>query len=111
MAKETIIQNAAIPAGRIKIKSVHVTIDQKRHEIVHMSIADVLIAGAPDWFAPRQKVDFCFVLTLPNAERVLPTYGIVIRNDSAGLEVRYTPPSLQWRDILTKLIQEEMRQA
>jgi hypothetical protein len=103
-------QQGAIPQGRIRLNALHILIEGKPYQIVHMSIADVLIAGAPDWFAPRQKLDFSFVIDLPDRERVLPTYGIVIRNDAGGLEVRYTPPSLQWRDILAKLIQEQMRQ-
>ena len=109
MAKEQASAGPTVPQGRIKLKSLHVSIDQKPYQIVHMSIADVLIAGAPDWFAPRQRLDFSFIVTLGAGERVLPTYGMVVRNDAAGLEVRYTPPSLQWRDILTKLIQDEMK--
>jgi len=109
MAKQQNAAGAAIPPGRIKLKALHVSIDQKPYQIVHMSIADVLIAGAPDWFASRQKLEFSFIITLGAGERVLPTYGMVVRNDAAGLEVRYTPPSLQWRDILTKLIQDEMK--
>lgn len=99
----------AIPPGRVRLKSLSVSIEGKHYTIVHMSIADVLIAGAPDWFVPRQKLDFSFLIDLSGRERVLPTYGIVTRNDANGLEVRYTPPSLQWRDILAKLIQQELR--
>jgi hypothetical protein len=109
MAKRDTERGPVIPPGRIKLRALHVTIDHKTYQIVHMSIADVLVAGAPDWFAPRQKVEFSFILTLPAGERVLPTYGIVLRNGPDGLEMRYTPPSLQWRDILTRLIQDEMR--
>ncbi len=41
----------------------------------------------------------------------LPTYGVVVRNDAKGLEVRYNAPALRWRDILARLISEDARNA
>lgn len=99
-----------VPAGRIKLKSLHVTIDRKPYQIVHMNIADVLIAGAPDWIVPKQKLEFSFVVRLPNGtDRPMPTYGVVISNDKNGLEVRYNPPAQRWRDILAKIISDEAK--
>jgi hypothetical protein len=99
------------PAGRVKLSNLHVMIDGRRHEIVNMNIVDVLVAGAPDWIAPRQKIEFSFVLSLDDKPRALPTYGVVVRNDATGLEVRYNAPALRWRDILARLIAEDARRA
>ncbi len=99
------------PAGRVKLGNLYVMIDGRPHDIVNMNIVDVLVAGAPDWIAPRQKLDFTFVLSLDDKERALPTFGVVVRNDSNGLEVRYNAPALRWRDILARLIAEDARKA
>lgn len=107
MSPETL---TTAPAGRVKLGNIHVMIDGKPHEIVNMNIVDVLVAGAPDWIAPRQKIDFSFVITLDEKHpRPLPTYGVVVRNDRNGLEIRYNAPALRWRDILAHLIAEEAR--
>lgn len=98
------------PAGRVRLNNLSVMIDGQSYQIAHLNIVDVLVAGAPDWIAPRQKVDFSFVLNLDGKERGLPTYGVVIRNDSQGLEMRYNAPALRWRDILARLIAEDARQ-
>jgi hypothetical protein len=98
-------------AARFTTKRIQVAIDQKTYAIVNMNVYDMLIAGAPDWIAPKQKLDFSFVLTLNGKERVLPTYGAVIRNDGSGLEVRYQQPNRQWRNILLKLLVEESAKA
>jgi len=97
------------PAGRVKLGNLYVMIDGRRHEIINMNIVDVLVAGAPDWIAARQKLEFTFVLSLEGKERAMPTYGVVIRNDAKGLEVRYNAPALRWRDILARLIAEDAR--
>jgi hypothetical protein len=99
------------PAGRVRLSNLYVMIDGRPHEIVNMNIVDVLVAGAPDWIAPRQKIDFSFVLSLDGKERALPTFGVVVRNDSQGLEIRYNAPALRWRDILARLIAEDARNA
>jgi hypothetical protein len=99
------------PAGRVRLGNLYVMIDGRPHEIVNMNIVDVLVAGAPDWIAPRQKIDFSFVLSLDGKERALPTFGVVVRNDSQGLEIRYNAPALRWRDILARLIAEDARNA
>jgi hypothetical protein len=39
----------------------------------------------------------------------MPTFGVVVRNDSQGLEIRYNAPALRWRDILARLIAEDAR--
>ena len=67
----------------------------------------IRLTGAPDWIAAKQRVDFSFVLDLQGKERRLPTYGVVVSNDSRGLDIRYRPPTSQWRAILAKLIAEE----
>ena len=96
------------PAGRVKLSNLYVMIDGRQHEIVNMNIVDVLVAGAPDWIAPRQKIEFSFVLSLDGKQRALPTYGVVVRNDAKGLEVRYNgsfgvlvlnlfPESYEWQ--------------
>ena len=108
MSPETL---TTAPTGRVKLGSIHVMIDGKPHDIVNMNIVDVLVAGAPGWIAPRQKIDFSFVITLDeNHPKPLPTYGVVVRNDQNGLEIRYNAPALRWRDILAHLIAEEARQ-
>ena len=99
------------PAGRVKLSNLYVMIDGRQHQIVNMNIADVLVAGAPDWIAPRQKIEFSFVLSLDGKQRALPTFGVVVRNDAQGLEVRYNAPALRWRDILARLISEDARNA
>jgi len=99
------------PAGRVKLSNLYVMIDGRQHQIVNMNIVDVLVAGAPDWIAPRQKIEFSFVLSLDGKQRALPTFGVVVRNDKNGLEVRYNAPALRWRDILARLITEDARSA
>jgi hypothetical protein len=99
------------PAGRVKLGNLHVMIDGREHQIVNMNIVDVLVAGAPDWIAPRQKIEFSFVLSLEDKPRALPTFGVVVRNDAQGLEIRYNAPALRWRDILARLIAEDARSA
>jgi len=99
------------PAGRVRLSNLYVMIDGRQHEIVNMNIVDVLVAGAPNWIAPRQKLDFSFVLSLDGKQRALPTFGVVVRNDAQGLEVRYNAPALRWRDILARLIAEDARGA
>lgn len=97
------------PAGRVKLRSLSVLIDGREHQIVSMNIVDVLIKGAPDWIVPRQKLEFTFVMSLDGKQRGLPTYGVVMRNDANGLEVRYNAPVMRWRDVLARLIAEEAR--
>ncbi|HEV8389653.1 MAG TPA: hypothetical protein VGQ35_07410, partial [Dongiaceae bacterium] len=89
--------------------NLYVMLDGHPREIVNMNIVDVLVAGAPDWIALRQKIEFSFVLSLDGKQRALPTYGVVVRNDAQGLEVRYNAPALRWRDILARLIAEDAR--
>lgn len=108
MSPETL---TTAPAGRVKLGNIHVMIDGKPHDIVNMNIVDVLVAGAPDWIAPRQKIEFSFVITIDEHPRPLPTYGVVVRNDDKGLEIRYNAPALRWRDILAHLIAEDARRA
>ena len=92
---------------RFSLKCMQASIDLKLYPIVGMNIQDVMIGGAPDWIAPKQRVDFSFVMDLQGKERRLPTYGVVITNDTRGLDIRYRPPTSQWREILTKLLTEE----
>jgi len=99
------------PAGRVKLGNLSVMIDGREHQIVNMNIVDVLVAGAPDWIAPRQKIEFSFVLSLDDKPRALPTFGVVVRNDAQGLEIRYNAPAMRWRDILARLISEDARNA
>lgn len=106
MSAETL---TTAPAGRVKLGNLYVMIDGRPYQIINMNIVDVLVAGAPDWIAPRQKLDFSFVLSLDGKERAMPTFGVVVRNDSSGLEVRYNAPALRWRDILARLIAEDAR--
>jgi hypothetical protein len=94
---------------RLTLKNMHVMIDRKVHPIINMNIQDVLIGGMPDWMAVGQRVEFSFVITLKEWERSLPTYGVVIKNDGGGCDVRYTPPTPSWRNILMKLVSEETR--
>ncbi|TXH35970.1 MAG: hypothetical protein E6Q98_13000 [Rhodospirillaceae bacterium] len=94
-------------AARFTTKRIQVMIDQKTYAIVNMNVYDMLVAGAPGWIAPRQKLDFSFVLMLKGKEMVLPTYGAVIRNDGRGLEVRYQQPNRNWRNILLNVLVEE----
>jgi hypothetical protein len=108
MAEES---SSAPAAPRFSTKQVYVTIDQKPYEIVNMNVYDVLIAGAPDWFVSKQKVDFSFFVTLGGKELALPTYGVVLKNDGAGLDIRYQAPSPRWRDLLVKVLTEENRKA
>jgi hypothetical protein len=96
---------------RLTLKNMHVMIDRKAHPIINMNIQDVLIGGLPDWMVVGQRVEFSFVITLKEWERSLPTYGVVIKNDSSGLDVRYTPPTPSWRNIMMKLVSEEARAA
>lgn len=101
---------AAAPAPRFTSKRIRVTIDQRPYDIVNMNVFDVLIAGAPNWIAPKQKLDFVFLLMVGGKEIGLPTYGAVLKNDGAGLEVRYQPPHARWRDLLARVITEENAQ-
>jgi len=98
-------QTSALP--RFTLKCVQVSIDLVIYPVVNMNIQDVLIGNAPDWIAAKQRIDFSFVLDLKGTERRLPTYGVVLTNDSRGIDVRYRPPTSQWRAILTKLLTEE----
>jgi hypothetical protein len=86
------------------------SIDLKLYPVVAMNMQDVMIGGAPDWIAPKQRIDFSFVIDLQGKERRLPTYGVVLTNDGRGLDIRYRPPTSQWRAILAKLIAEEAAQ-
>ena len=100
-------QPQATSQPRFSLKCLRVAIDLKLYPIVGMNIQDVMVGGAPDWIAPKQPLDFSFVMDLQGKERRLPTYGVVLTNDSRGLDVRYRPPTSQWRAILTKLLTEE----
>ena len=105
---------AAQPAAaspRFTTARIQVTIDQRPYAIVNMNTFDVLIAGAPDWIAEKQKLDFVFLVTLGGRESGLPTYGVVLKNDQAGLEVRYQAPHTRWRDLLTQILTEENSQS
>ena len=94
---------------RFTLKCMQVSIDLKLYAVVGMNIQDVMIGGAPDWIAPKQRLDFSFVMDLQGKERRLQTYGVVLTNDSRGLDIRYRPPTAQWRGILTKLLTDETR--
>jgi hypothetical protein len=98
------------PSPRFTSALIQVTIDQRLHAIVNMNIFDVLIAGAPEWIAVKQRLDFVFLITVGGKEFHLPTYGVVMKNDEAGLEVRYQSPHSRWRDLLTRVLTEEHRQ-
>ena len=101
----------AAPSPRFTTARIQVTIDQRPYAIVNMNAFDVLIAGAPDWIAQKQKLDFVFLITLGGKEIGLATYGVVLKNDQAGLEVRYQAPHTRWRDLLAQVLTEETRQA
>jgi hypothetical protein len=95
---------------RFALKCMQASIDLKLYPIVGMNIQDVMIGGAPDWIASKQRIDFSFVIDLQGKERRLPTYGVVLTNDARGLDIRYRPPTSQWRAILAKLIADEAAQ-
>lgn len=101
-------QNATA-SPRFTLRNMQTLVNGKPHPIVNMNIQEVLIGGLPDWMAVGQRLDFSFVITLKEWERSLPTYGVVTRNDSNGVEVRYTPPLPSWRNILMKLLAEDSR--
>jgi hypothetical protein len=107
MRLESMSQPQVQTLPRFSLKCMSASIDQKIYPIVGMNIQDVMIGGAPDWIAPKQRLDFSFVIDLQGKERHLPTYGVVLSNDARGLDIRYRPPTSQWRAILTKLITEE----
>jgi hypothetical protein len=94
---------------RFTLRCMQVSIDLKLYPIVGMNIQEVMVGGAPDWIAPKQRLDFSFVMDLQGTERRLQTYGVVISNDSRGLDIKYRPPTAEWRGILTKLITAENR--
>ena len=98
---------AAAATPRFALKCLTVSIDMKAYPIVGMNMQDVMLAGAPDWIAPKQRVDFSFIIDLQGKERHLPTYGVVLTNDARGLDIRYRPPTSQWRAILLKLLTEQ----
>jgi hypothetical protein len=100
-------QTHASVLPRFTLKCMQVSIDLKLYPVVGMNIQEVMIGGAPDWIAPKQRLDFSFVMDLQGTERRLPTYGVVLTNDSRGLDIRYRPPTAQWRGILTKLLTDE----
>ena len=98
-------QASALP--RFTLRCMQVSIDLKLYPVVGMNIQEVMVGGAPDWIAPKQRLDFSFVMDLQGTERRLQTYGVVLSNDSRGLDIRYRPPTPQWRGILTKLLTDE----
>jgi len=100
-------QTHASALPRFTLRCMQVSIDLKLYPVVGMNIQEVMIGGAPDWIAPKQRLDFSFVMDLQGTERRLPTYGVVLTNDSRGLDIRYRPPTAQWRGILTKLLTDE----
>ena len=100
-------QASALP--RFTLKCMQVSIDLKIYPIVGMNLMEVMIGDAPDWIAPKQRIDFSFVMDLQGKERRLQTYGVVLSNDSRGLDIKYRPPTTQWREILTKLLVDEAR--
>ncbi len=102
-------QPQASTLPRFSLRCMQVSIDLKIYPVVGMNIQEVMIGGAPDWIAPKQRLDFSFVMDLQGTERRLPTYGVVISNDARGLDIKYRPPTPQWRAILTKLLTEENR--
>ncbi|HVJ33851.1 MAG TPA: hypothetical protein VND94_12095 [Terriglobia bacterium] len=97
----------AAPSPRFTTKRIQVTIDQRPYTVVNMNAFDILIAGAPDWIAPKQKLDFTFLIAVGGREVGLPTYGVVLKNDASGLEVRYQAPNNRWRDLLAHVLTEE----
>ena len=100
-------QPQASAPPRFSLKCMRIAIDLKLYPLVNMNLQDVLVGGAPDWIAPKQRIDFSFVMDLQGTERRLPTYGVVISNDASGLDIRYRPPTSQWREILTRLLTDE----
>jgi hypothetical protein len=99
------------PMPRLTLKNMHVMIDRKMRPIINLNIQEVLVGGMADWIAVGQRVEFSFVITLQEWERSLPTFGVVLKNDSAGLDLRYTPPTPSWRNILMKLVTDDARMA
>jgi hypothetical protein len=104
-----LLQMQVQPSPRFSLKSMQVAIDLKFYPVVNMNMTEVLIAHAADWIAPRQRIDFSFVLDLNGTERRLPTYGVVLTNDANGLDIRYRPPTSRWQGILWKLLSEEAK--
>jgi hypothetical protein len=100
-------QPQAAAAPRFVVKCLTASIDMKPYPIVGMNMQDVMLGGAPEWIAPKQRVDFSFIIDLQGKERHLPTYGVVMSNDARGLDIRYRPPTSQWRAILLRLLTEE----
>src|SRR3982750_3712989 len=49
-------QASALP--RFTLKCMQVSIDLKIYPVVGMNIQEVMIGGAPDWIAPKQRVEF-----------------------------------------------------
>ena len=103
MAKEP----EAAGSSRFTSTRISVTIDQRPYPVTNMNAFEVLIGGAPDWISVRQKIDFTFHLQVGGRDVVLPTYGVVLKNDAGGLDVRYQAPNDRWRDLLTKMVKEE----
>lgn len=97
----------AATSPRFTTTRIQVTIDQHPYPVVNMNPFDVLISGAPDWIAPKQKIDFSFVILVGGKEINLPTYGAVLKNDGDGLEIRYQAPNARWRELLTRVLTEE----
>jgi hypothetical protein len=104
---QSMSQSQAAAAPRFSLKCLRASIDLKVYRIAGMNLQDVTLSGAPDWIAPKQRIDFSFIIDLQGKERHLPTYGVVISNDARGLDIRYRPPTSQWRAILLKLLTEE----
>ena len=102
-------QSQASTTPRFTLQCMQVSIDLKIYPVVGMNLQEVMIGGAPDWIAPKQRLDFSFVMDLQGKERRLQTYGVVLSNDSRGLDIKYRPPTAQWRAILTKLLTDENR--
>jgi hypothetical protein len=96
---------AAVP--RFALKCLSASIDLKVYTVAGLNMQDVMVSGAPDWIVPKQRVDFSFIIDLQGKERHLPTYGVVLSNDARGLDIRYRPPTSQWRAILLRLLSEE----
>ncbi|HEX9448438.1 MAG TPA: hypothetical protein VF920_10670 [Dongiaceae bacterium] len=104
MAKQP---DPAAASPRFTTKRIQVSIDQRPYPVVNMNVFDVLISGAPEWIAQGQKIDFSFLIQLGGKEVILQTYGAVMKNNSAGLEIRYQSPNARWRDLLARVITEE----
>jgi hypothetical protein len=103
-------QPEAAAAPRFTTKRIQVTIDQRPYPVVSMNVYDVLISGAPDWIVPGQRIDIAFLMLMGGKESIVPTYGAVVKNDAAGLEIRYQPPNARWREFLARVITEENAQ-